>query len=576
MKTVKRILAVLLTVCMVMGLAVPAVAAETGKLTITQAIPNATYSVYKMLDIVDWTWGGTSNTEVTSSVYYLSTENTAWKNFFVDSTKAEGNLAPANIAGYVEVSMIDGDDNYYVEWTATTTNGSGETVIDDAAAEDFAKLALEYAKNPANSVSSTATDTAEVPADPTVTTSSVTFTNLPFGYYLVDTNGGAVVALDTFAADKEIEEKNTAPVIEKKVKDEKDGSTGDNQWQDDNTASIGDTVSFKTTITVGTGATNYILHDSMTGLDFVSVSSVKLYETDGAATPTYTEKATLTAGADKDYTVTNPGTDSGTVATGETCDFEVKFNNTIFGENAITVAGTTDKYTIKEGDQLVVEYTATLSADAVVADAGNPNKTLLAYGVTADATSEPPLKTPQDETITYTYEFDLVKTNKKNEVIEGAKFELYGSNAADATAIELVDVTIAGGEKSYRVATATDTNKVTEIEAGNVTIIGLGKGTYYLKETTAPTGYKKLTSAVPVEIVNANLDAAVTSATDGEGNNVDTWTEGGVHVVNVKKSIFPHTGGIGVTVYYLAGGAIIALVAAAAVMVFKKRQNGKA
>lgn len=572
MKTVKRILAVLLTVCMVMGLAVTVVAAETGNLTIDRAIPGATYNAYKMLDIEQYTAEATpdGDKEVTESVYYILA-GSDWFNFFVKATPTDGNYTAATVAAYVEVSkadgeVIDGKQKYYVEWK--------ETANTEAAKKTFAESALTYAK-----VSITGDVPNATAGDATVNdgTTTVEIKNLPFGYYLIDTNGGSFVSLDTFAPDVVIEEKNTAPVVEKKVKDERDGSADPNWWQDDNTASIGDTVSFKTTITVGTGATNYVLHDSMTGLDFANVSSVKLYATDGAETnPTYTEKATLASGID--YTVTSTGLTDETVATGVACDFEVEFKDTIFGKNAITVTGTTDTYTIKEGDQLVVEYTATLNKDAAVGpDTGNPNKTLLAYGVIATGTTEPPLKTPPDETITYTYKFDLVKTDKKDVVLEGATFKLRpavnGAYDAAADIIKFSEVKDASNNVTgYKVDSA---GTIEEIPAGKATIIGLGKGTYYLTEEQVPTGYKKLTAAVPVEIVDANLDASVTSAPDGEVNTVDTWTNGGVHVINVKKSIFPHTGGIGVTVYYLAGGAIIALVAAAAVTVFKKRQNAK-
>ncbi len=594
MKTVKRIFAVLLTVCMLLGMTVSAAAggagpsapATSGTLTITQAIPNATYSVYKMLDIVDWTLGGTGNTEVTSSVYYLA-PGSAWLGFFVNAASTDGNYTAAGVRDYVEVTKVDGDDNYYVEWIAMDATDS--TKINDEAADAFAGLALAYAKDTSHGVTAAATKQADPPTSSSETTSSVAFTGLDFGYYLVDTNGGSVVALDTFAAEQTIEEKNSAPTLEKRVLSERDetytdetGIPADGNWHKSNTASIGDEVKFKTTITVGAGAVNYVLHDAMfDGLTFGDVSSVTLFKAvKNGADITYLETATATLTADTHYTVTSGALTDTTVNESDICDFEVKFDNSIFAKDGFTI-GTDTTYTITEGDRLVVEYTATLNAGAVVASTGNPNKTILAYGNKASETSEPPLKTPPDETITYTYEFELVKTNKKNEVITGAEFELRPANGegnydASAAIIKFEEVkNVADKVIGYKVS---QIGTIEKIPAGKATVTGLGKGKYYLTEITAPDGYKKLTDPVGFEITNANITAETTTEDKGDGNTVEKLSETntGVQVINVKKSIFPHTGGMGTTVYYLAGGVIVALVAALAVMSFKKRQSGKA
>ncbi len=592
MKTVKRIFAVLLTVCMVLGMTVSAAAggagpATTGTLTITQAIPNATYSVYKMLDVMDVTFDDTHPTEVTSSVYYLA-PGSAWLDFFVATTPTDGNYTADGVRDYVEVTKVDGDNNYYVEWIATTTNASGATVIDDAKAEAFAGLALAYAKDTSHSVTAAVTKQAQPPTDQSETTSSVVFDNLPFGYYLVDTNGGSVVALDTFAAEQTIEEKNSAPTLEKKVRDVRSETTDSGEkWEDTNTANIGDTVTFKTTITVGAGAINYILHDAMSeGLTFKEVSKVELYKNistnadslEYGDTPTLVLTKSADGVTDYHYEVKTTPVCSGTIkatpdaTAAEACDFEVVFNQDIFAKDGFNASGTS--YTITEGDRLVVTYTATLNEKAVIAEAGNPNRTILTYGDTPVAGSDP-LKTPQDETTTYTYEFDLVKTNKKDEVIDGAQFELRPAGAdgnydADTDIIKFEEVKNDANEViGYKVS---KTGTIEKIPAGKATVTGLGKGKYYLTEITAPDGYKKLTDPVGFEINNANITAETTTENNGDGNTVEKLSETntGVQVINVKKSIFPHTGGMGTTMYYLAGGAIVALVAALAVIILKK------
>ncbi len=264
-KMVRRIFAVLLTVCLLFSLSVSAVANDvpggtgteespapnTGSLTITKAMANATYKVYKMLDIVGWTLDGTDHDKVTSSVYYL-TNTSAWKDFFVDSAKSSGDVTAAGVKNYVLVTTSgelepNVKDDYYVEWIGMKKE-NGEQVIDDVKVEAFAKLALEYARDSANSVNPAQTATAPAKKEGSAQSIEVTFTDLPFGYYLVDTNGGTVISIDTHASNQTIEEKNTAPTLEKKVQDERDGSEGDKQWQEENTASIGDTVNFKSSL----------------------------------------------------------------------------------------------------------------------------------------------------------------------------------------------------------------------------------------------------------------------------------------------------------------------------------------
>lgn len=586
MKTVKRIFAVLLTVCMVMGLSVSAAGAgvgeyrlrgvsEPGTITVQNAIEDAEYKAYQMLALYEYAEGD-------DSFVYVVTD--AWKEFFVNLSAAGSDKTADAIKSYFLVEEIPGNEGiYFVSWVEMA-NETEESK--NARMESFAALAETYIEGKGEAFAPISTAHAvKNEADSTV---SALIENLPLGYYFVNTNGGSAVMIDTVAPNQTIEEKNTAPSIEKRVKSERGETytgetiTADGDWHKSNTASIGDTVTFKTTINVGTGATNYVLHDSMTKLTFANVTSVKLYVvTVEGASATYAEKLTLTAGTHYKVKTTDTcsTTVSGAGSTTETCDFEVEFKNSIFDENALTIDG--EAYTIKEGDRLVVEYTATLDADAEVGnDVGNPNKTVLTYGNLPTSTSTP-LQTPQDETKTYTYKFDLVKTNKKNEVLTDAEFMLHDSSIDEAdrtadNAIKLVEVKEGDKVTGYRVATAEDTNTVTTIKAGSPTITGLGNGTYYLTEITAPDGYKKLTIPATVTIENANIDAVITQTDDGNGVTIDKLTEGtGVQVINVKKSIFPHTGGMGTTIYYLAGGAIIALVAASAVIVFKKRQGGK-
>ena len=326
----------------------------------------------------------------------------------------------------------------------------------------------------------------------------------------MDSSLGALCGLNTTKPNVTITEKNEKPTIEKKVKNH------NNDWVDENTAKIGDTVEFKITIHVEAGAQKYKVTDTMEkGLSF-NFGSIKIDDAaldDNNATLTLKQKE-----GDPTFTLT-------------------------FADSY--VAG-------KVGETIVVTYTATLNENAVVA--GNKNSATLHYSNQ---------HTVNKETTTYTYEFDLVKVDgTTNKLLDGAKFKLYDAKDS-VTPIKVVPV--AGG---YRVANgneagATETIAVT---GGKVHISGLDKTTYWLEETKAPDGYNMLTERKPVDLTNGSNNTTLTS---------DTWSEAdhGVAVENNAGTVLPSTGGMGTTLFYVIGGGL--MVAAVVLLVTKKRMEHK-
>lgn len=487
MKNTKRFAALLLALIMVFALAVPAMAEDSnkGSITVSKAIPGTTYTAYRVFDLESYN---------TTTKAYSYTVADGWADF-VD----EGGSG----AAYVTVN-----DKGYVTWNSAKNSDTDKA--------EFAKLALAYAqqKKIAASGSATCADGAN----------SVTISNLPLGYYVINSTVGSLCILTTTQPNASVEEKNGVPSSEKKVEEDSDQT-----WGDKNDADIGQTVNFKATITAQAGAENYVFHDKMSaGLTYTGVDRIEL-----------TSGTTTTTVAASNYTVKTTGFS-------DDCTFEVVFTQDFCD-------------TLKANDQIVIYYTALLNSGAVVGNPGNPNNSHLSYGDENHTKN-----TPDSSTVTYTWDVDVFKYTEKDgqEVaLAGAVFELRKSETG--AAIKLVKVS----ETEYRVATAAEitanTNVVTQITTGSTgkfTIKGLDSDTYYLVEITAPEGYNK------VDPITVKIDS---NGKTYIGNSDTEVAE--VKVLNQTGAELPSTGGIGTTVFYIVGAILV--VGAAVLLVTKKRMS---
>ena len=396
------------------------------------------------------------------------------------------------------------------------------TWVDGAIAADFAKAALAYAES--QGISADGQETAPAAASGN-TYSTVTFNSLKLGYYLADTSVGTLCSLNTTNPNAEIKEKNDVPTIEKEVQEDSTGT-----WGEENTAQIGDTIAFKTVITAQPGAEEYILHDEMSDGLTLDPDSIEA-EVDGTS---------LTAG--DEFTVVTSGL-------GDNCDFHVIFDQDYLDK--------IDAETI-----ITVTYNAVLNGDAEISADPNTNKTKLNYG------EDSRLETTWDETKTYSFYFDIVKTKTDNKLLDGAKFELYDAKEGGNKILLVKD---SGG--TYRVATKEEQEASgfvsAEIEAANgrAAVKGLDADTtYWLEETQAPAGYNVLEERVKVAIEGENLSTTLTG---------DTWTDGdgGIHIVNETGALLPTTGGMGTTLFYIGGGALMA--GAAVIFAIKKHKENE-
>mgnify|MGYP000520878497 CR=1 FL=1 len=255
----------------------------------------------------------------------------------------------------------------------------------------------------------------------------------------------------------------------------------------------------------------------------------------------------------KDYTVEKPTTCSAsTKITG--CTFEIKFKDDA----------------LKANDIITVQYTATVNANAVIGVDGNPNETILEYNnkYTAPSTTK-----------TYVWEMGVHKfanlRDDSDHALADAEFQLYKMDGETKKYAKFAET---GTNTSIYKLTGWDadasnaTTKVKTPANGNIKFEGLDAGTYYLEETTAPTGYNKLTAPITV-VISSTLPttggtASYTVTADGA-----TTTDPIVRVENKAGTELPSTGGIGTTIFYVVGGGLMA--AAAILLITKKRMENR-
>lgn len=405
------------------------------------------------------------------------------------------------------------ENGYVTKW-----NGDGTE--NETRMQEFTKKALEYAKNSANGI--TATDTKNATGE------SVTFDKLGLGYYLVDSSLGALCGLTTTDEEITITEKNKAPTVEKKAKLDRDTQYKSNALY----AEISKKIDFQIGFTVTKGVENYVLHDIADDGISIDSNSIKV-QVNGV------EKL------ENDYNLDKNPSDA--------CTFDINFGNML-----------------NENDNVVVTYTGHLKENANILDLSNPentgnaNKSYLTYGHKN--------KSNESEVIIYTFSMPVFKYTKLDDGSQkglgGVEFKLSTDEAGNnllSFKKESSEVDASG--KSIDVytlvpqSTTGSTTVITTPESGRFKLNGLN-GEYYLTETKALSGYNKLDAPIKVTIKGQVINV-------GEGVNVQNTVE----VLNNKGSLLPSTGGMGTTLIYLIGGALV--LGSGIVLMNKKRAKAK-
>ncbi|KAA8821153.1 SpaH/EbpB family LPXTG-anchored major pilin [Bifidobacterium vespertilionis] len=426
----------------------------------------------------------------------------------------------------------------------------------DVAAALTAENAAAFAKVAAAHLTETTSGTG------TYSNETYTISGLAAGYYLVkdkdDSLGDKTEAYTEFilqvVKNVTVAPKADVPTVEKKVWDTNDSATddkdaNDDKWSDSADHDINDTVKFQLTGSLPSNYDAYTTYaytftDTLSKGLTLDQNNIKVYAVQGAGdAQTRTEIKKLDAAStDKDgytvatanYTGTGDKYEGGNVLTINFADLK-----------QAAAASDGETLAIDRDTKIVVEYNATLNANAVIGSAGNPNKVDLTFSNNPNGEGEG--KTPEDVVTVFTFKIVANKVDENNQALEGAGFTLYKFNK---------------NENKYEAVG----DEITGVTTFNFS--GLDAGQYKLEETTTPAGYNTwegLEFKIVAEHDATADDPQLTTLkfTDLNGKEitdftVDTNKDASITVVNKKGSNLPETGGIGTTILYVAGAVCVA------------------
>ena len=478
MKATRKFVSLALAMLLVMALAITVCAAPGDGKGGTIKVEGATladpanytvYTVYKMFDVDD---GNTTD----ENKYKATTE---WIDFVKKSE-----LEPFFV-------VQETSDGTYMIWRKNTASTA------DAAA--IAELARAYVAEKSLSNVGTVTVNGEV------------LDVADNGYYLLvpnNTTASGVIVVKNEEA-KVITEKSVAPgmpTVEKKVYEDSVQA-----YVDENTADIGQKITYKITLVAGQGASNYILHDSMDEHIAVDYNSGSI--TRGGNPVSADEYEIKTDGICPD------------------CTFHIVFDEE-------WCKG------LNDGAVIVVTYEGSLlyedaDGEKIATDTAHENTAWLTH--TAQN-----VETPKSTVGTKTCEVNVLKVDQDNVALEGAGFKLRDNENR-----------FYKFDETTKTVSWVDEANATEVFSnadGKLNFYGVDAEIFYLKETTVPGGYTGV-GETQVNVKTGSITAA-----------------NPVTIVNTLGQKLPETGGMGTTVIYVTG-AVLVLGALATLVIVKRKET---
>lgn len=479
MKKMKKILAVILSLAMVLGMSITAFAAKTGATLEVKGL--ATYAEQKV-DIYE--------------IYRLDANDNGW--VAADWTKDTG-VTPETLNTEAVISKLKTEA---LKTTATATKNSKEISTG------------KYASN-------------------------VNFTDLQAGAYLVivtdPTNKTEYSTMVAKTYQYDASNNLIAPSNASVVAKAKGYHTG--KEADKTNAEVGDLVTY----TVRTTVPYQEVREN--GSKLVTAFTVS----DELTGATFYLKGNAVKGTAAVNTIT---------VNGVTVEGFAKLDESLHGQNSfdLNLMGLVKDDNTYAGQEVVITYTALVDKANTVA-----NK--------ATSTQDPKGTT----TKTYSGNAKITKLEVNTiHVLKGAEFVVYRMNGAVKEYAVIGDNGWVTGQ--WIAETTKDEvpaglgTTLTTADDGTVTVKGLKAGDYYFKEVVAPDGYSISNNDIAFTM------AEITDEVTGEVTGVAPTQPDLIKMYDSKLSALPSTGGMGTTLFTIAGCAIM-VAAAGFFFASRKRVN---
>lgn len=620
MKKMKKFLAVILSLSMILGMSITSFAAEGGNAGQDNKI-------------------GTSDDTATITVNGVDSATSVTAYPFIRATYGK-NDNTTDFKGYEVLDAFESVDPA-IEATTKADNTLEYKLTQSQISQIRSKLTGGSEKYTMNETQKDGEGTGTYTAD------------VPIGAYLVVVEGSETstynaMVVSAYYKTKEVAgktdniiemekatataKKSTEPSLDKKITGLND-DVNVNGTEKGNSVNLGDVLTYTVTIDnipsyTGSYPVFNVADTLSSGLEYVSGSlTVKAGDTILAK--------------DTDYTLTTPATENGNKLS---LDFVVNDYAASKQDPKPENDYTLNTYA---GKTLTLTYRVKVTNAALLNEAGNKNDVKLQFTKDSSVDSDDVKKEKEDQTYTYSFEIDgsidgtyseggedtityistkyilnkigeeVAKEQKVNgttstytkdlkQALSGAEFHLYTDENCTKEYTNAKD----GSEKTaYGV--------ITSDSEGQLKLTGLAAGTYYLKETKAPAGYTVNNTPVKIEISaeyygeKTTIDAGESTITknpgqlkswsvkvndqdvasfsiSNEGDNIGKWTrtdtivkndpttvytKEGYDILNTKITELPSTGGIGTTIFTIAGCAI--MVAAAGFFFMNRRKSAK-
>lgn len=330
---------------------------------------------------------------------------------------------------------------------------------------------------------------------------SVKFGGLGYGYYLTDEvtavqdthSAASLILTNTANPDAEVNIKSDYPTITKKIAED-DNAIG---WNDIGDFEIGQKVpySFDNYVPNMNGYSTYraVFHDKM--------DSALTFNKDSFSITISSAKKSYTLKSSEFNIVENSGEDT---FYAEIPDLKAIVDKQ-FPE------GMNNLHENEYGQSIHVSYNATLN-DKAAEKTGRPgfeNAVRFEFANDPDSNGNGSTgTTPWDTTVAFTYRINGLKVNNHNKLLKNAKFRLYSDSAcqnevyvkSSPNGYVVVNRDSVGGTDHTGGTRPSSAVEMSSDEKGVFNILGLDQGTYYLKETDSPAGYRELLDPIVINI----------------------------------------------------------------------------